>query len=112
VTVVGMSAGTTIAHKQDQSAMWLTGIVSDTTCGSSHGTKTHGDAACTRLCVKLGAGYALAVGRRVYVLRGHQGELSTFAGERVVVRGKIVNPNTVAVESVAPYTVWATFRHD
>jgi hypothetical protein len=108
LTVAGISAATSIAHEQGQSAMWLTGVVSDTRCGSTHGTKVHGDAGCTRLCVKLGAGYALAVGQKIYVLRGHQGELNAFAGDMVVVRGKIVNHNTIAVESVAPYTVLAT----
>jgi len=110
--VIGISAKTSIAHKQDQSAVRLTGIVSDTTCGSTHGTKTHGDAECTRLCVKLGADYALAIGKRIYVLKGHEGELNTFAGDMVIVSGKIVKHDTVAVESVAPYTVWATRRQD
>jgi hypothetical protein len=107
VPVVAMSAGTSIVDKQDRFLMQLTGVVSDTTCGSTHGTKTHGDAECTRLCVRLGAGYALAVGEQVYVLRGHQVELNRFAGDMVVVRGQLVNQNTVAVESVVPYTVWA-----
>ena len=88
--------------------MKLTGIVSDTTCGSTHGTRAQGDAECTRLCVKLGAEYALAVGEKIYVLRGHQAELNTFTGDMVVIRGEIVNHNTVAVESVAPYIVWTT----
>jgi len=81
--------------------------VSDSDCGSTHGTKIHGDAACTRLCVSLGAEYALAAGERIYVLRGHPAELNAFAGDMVVVKGKMVNRNTVAVESVIPYIVSA-----
>jgi hypothetical protein len=107
VMAVGMLAGTSIVGKQDRSAMRLAGIVSDTTCGSTHGTKTQGDAECTRLCVSLGAEYALAVGEKIYVLRGHQADLNTFAGDMVIIRGKIVSHNTVAVESVVPYIVWA-----
>jgi hypothetical protein len=109
VTAVGMWAGTSIADRKDWSATRLTGIVSDASCGSTHGTKIQGDANCTRLCVSLGAEYALAVGQRIYVLRGHQAELNAFAGDMVVVRGKIVSRNVVAVESVAPYIVRATF---
>jgi hypothetical protein len=108
VTAVGMWAGTSI-ERQDGAVIQLTGIVSDANCGSTHGTKTQGDAECTRMCVKLGSDYALAVGERIYVLRGHQFELNTFAGDMVVVRGKMVYRNTVVVESVAPYIVRATF---
>ena len=100
VPVLGMSAGRSIADKQDWSAKRVTGVVTDTICGSTHGTKTHGDGECTRLCVKIGAEYALAVGKKIYVLRGHQAELNTFAGDMVVVRGKIVEHNTIDVESV------------
>jgi hypothetical protein len=109
VTAVGMWADTSIVDRQDRSAMQLTGIVSDANCGSTHGTKVHGDADCTRLCVSLGAEYALAVGQRIYVLRGHPIELNAFAGDMVIVRGKVVGRNIVAVESVAPYLVSATF---
>lgn len=87
--------------------MRLTGIVSDTSCGSTHGTNTQGDAECTRQCVKLGADYALAVGEKVYVLQGHRDELNQFAGETVVISGKVINRYTVAVDSVTPYIVWA-----
>jgi len=104
-----MWADTSIVDRQDRSAMQLTGIVSDANCGSTHGTKVHGDADCTRLCVSLGAEYALAVGQRIYVLRGHPIELNAFAGDMVIVRGKVVGRNIVAVESVAPYLVSATF---
>jgi hypothetical protein len=50
----------------------------------------------------MGAGYALAVGKKVYILQGHQVELYKFAGDPVIVKGRIVSRDTVAVESVAP----------
>ncbi len=110
VVAVGMSARTSIVDKQDQPAVALTGIVSDTMCGSTHGTKVWGDAECTRACVKLGAGYALPVRKKIYILKGHQAELDRFAGETVIVKGKIVSRDTVAVESVAPVVVDAFSR--
>lgn len=105
VAAVGMSARTSIVDKQGQPAVVLTGIVSDTMCGSTHGTKAHGDAECTRTCVELGAGYVLAVGKKVYILQGHRTELDRFAGDEVLVKGKVLSRDTVAVESVAPVIV-------
>jgi hypothetical protein len=102
VVAVGMSARTSVVDKQGQPAVVLTGIVTDTTCGSSHGTGTWGDPECTRICVDMGAGYALAVKKHVYMLQGHQAELDRFAGEPVLVKGKVVSRDTVAVETVAP----------
>jgi hypothetical protein len=99
VVTVGMSARTTVVDKRGQPPLVLTGMVSDTMCGSTHGA---GAAECTRTCVELGAGYALVVGKKVYTLRGHQAELDRFAGDPVLVKGKIVSRDTVAVESVAP----------
>ena len=102
VMAVGMWARTSVVDWQGQPTVVLTGIVSDTTCGSSHGTGARGDPECTRICVEMGAGYALAVKKHVYMLQGHQAELDRFAGEPVLVKGKIVGRDTVAVESVAP----------
>jgi hypothetical protein len=102
VMSVGMSARTSVVDTQWQPAVVLTGIVSDTTCGSGHGTGARGDPECTRICVKMGAGYALPVGMKTYILQGHQAELYKFAGDPVIVKGKIVSRDTVAVESVAP----------
>ena len=102
VTVIGMSARTFLVDKRGQPAVVLTGIVSDTMCGSTQGTKARGDAECTRMCVKLGAGYALPVGKKTYILQGHQAELDRFAGEPVIVKGKIVSRDTISVEAIAP----------
>jgi hypothetical protein len=111
VTAGALSAASSIVEKQDQPAIALTGIVSDTMCGRTHGTKAHGDAECTRTCVELGAGYALAVGKKVYILQGHRTELDRFAGDEVLVKGKVLSRDTVAVESVAPVIVDAFSRH-
>ena len=102
VLSAGMPAQTSVVDKQLQPAVVLDGIVSDTTCGSGHGMGFRGDPQCTRICVGMGAGYALAVGKKVYILQGHQLELYKFAGEPVIVKGRIVSRDTVAVESVAP----------
>jgi hypothetical protein len=101
----GRSAAASIIGKQDQSGIALSGVVTDSVCGGTHGTKTHGDAECTRVCVELGAGYALAIGKKIYALKGHELELNRFAGDRVLVKGKVVGPDTVAVESVVPWVV-------
>jgi len=42
---------------------------------------------CTRMCVKDGMKYSLAVGRKVYALEGHDVELSKLAGQKVTVTG-------------------------
>jgi len=102
VMAVGMSARTSVVDKQRQPTVVLTGIVSDTTCGSAHGAGARGNPECTRACVEFGAAYALAVGKKVYMLQGHQAKLDRFAGEPVLVKGKIVSRDTVAVESVVP----------
>lgn len=108
----GMSAAASIVVKQDQSGIALSGIVTDSVCGITHGTATHGDAECTRTCVELGAGYVLADGRKMYVLKGHEPELNRVAGDRVLVRGKVVGRDTVAVESVVPWVVEAACGTD
>jgi len=106
-TAAGISAAASIIVKQDQPSIELSGIVTDSVCGGTHGTATHGDAECTRMCVELGAGYALAEGKKVYALKGHEPELNRFAGYRVLVKGKVVGRDTVAVESVVPWVVEA-----
>ena len=104
VMAAAMSAGSSIGGKT-QSGVTLTGIVTDTMCGNTHGTEARGDAECTRVCVTLGAGYALAVGKKVYMLQGHQADLDRFAGEAVIVKGKVRRRDTVVVESVTPVII-------
>jgi len=99
----GLAAATWAASigVNQQTAVTLTGIVSDSLCGSDHGIAAQGDPACTRLCVRLGAEYALVVGKRLYVLQGHQPDLERFAGRPVRVRGRAVTRDTVAVDQVS-----------
>jgi hypothetical protein len=83
-----------------QAAVTLTGTVSDSLCGNDHGIKAKGDPECTRMCVELGAEYALVVGHKLYVLQGHQADLERFAGKQVRVRGRAVTRDTVLVDQV------------
>jgi hypothetical protein len=100
VMAIAMSAGAAIVEKQ--SATMLTGIVSDSMCGADHGIKAVGDAECTRMCVELGAQFALVVGKRKYTLQGHPADLYRFAGDKVRVKGRVVSRDTMIVEEVAP----------
>ena len=92
-------AGSIAVNKQ--TAVTLTGTVSDSLCGNDHGIKAKGDAECTRMCVELGADYALMVGKRLYILQGHQADLERFAGRPVRVRGRAVTRDTVMVDQVS-----------
>ena len=85
---------------QQSKTQTLTGVVSDSTCGATHSMKNMTPADCTRMCAKQG-GYALVVGKAVYILHGHELELGKFAAEQVTVKGT-VSGKTVTVESVAP----------
>ena len=99
-------AGNIAVNKQ--TAVMLTGIVSDSLCGSDHGIKVKGDPECTRMCVQLGADYALVVGKRLYILQGHQADLDRFAGRPVRIRGRSVTRDTVAVDQVSGWFSEAT----
>jgi hypothetical protein len=77
----------------------LKGVVSDDMCGAKH-MMEGGAAKCTRQCVKTGSSYALVVGDKVYILKGHSPELFNLAGQNVVVKGT-VSGTTVDVSSVA-----------
>ncbi|MGH9716736.1 MAG: hypothetical protein ACRD4R_08410 [Candidatus Acidiferrales bacterium] len=79
----------------------LTGVVSDSMCGKTHGMKGMTDAQCTRMCVKGGASFALVVGDKVVDLRGDSAALSKYAARKVTVRGTMHGKDLV-VESVMP----------
>ena len=79
----------------------LTGVVSDTMCGKTHMLKGKSDGECIRQCIKMGEGFALMVGGKMYALRGHSADLDKYAGQKVILTGT-VRGNAVAVESVAP----------
>lgn len=70
-------------------------------CGKGHAVNGHGDRECTRVCVKLGANYALVANRSLFILKGHEVELDEYAGEKVIVAGT-VDGNMVRVESIVP----------
>jgi hypothetical protein len=87
------------------STVALSGIVSDAVCGGDHGVMAAGDAACTRSCVELGAQYALMVGKlrvgkKMYILHGHEADLYRFAGKEVRVKGRALGRDTIIVDSV------------
>ncbi len=99
ILAVAISAGSVVVEKRP--AITLTGIVSDSLCGTDHGIKTAADAECTRACVELGAQYALVVGKNVYVLQGHQADLERFAGNEVRLKGRVISRDTIIVDQVA-----------
>jgi hypothetical protein len=109
LTAVVAFGGMPIIDKPQQRTVQLTGVVTDAVCGITHGTNGS-DAECTRLCVSIGADFALGVGNRTYVLQGHRAELNRFAGDRVMVKGKFVKADTIAVEDVIPSVIWASSR--
>jgi hypothetical protein len=78
----------------------ITGTVSDTMCGAHHMMKGATAAQCTRECVKQGSDFALVSGGKVYTLKGGKTQLDKFAGENVVVKGK-VSGTTISVDSIA-----------
>jgi hypothetical protein len=83
----------------------LTGIVSDSVCGGDHGIRAPGDPECTRACVELGAQYALMVGKlrvgkKMYLLRGHEADLDQFAGKEVRVKGRAFGRDSIIVDHV------------
>ena len=83
-----------------QATQTLTGTVSDAMCGAHHMMKDATAAQCTRECVKKGSDFALVSGGKVYTLKGDKIQLDKFAGENVVVKGK-VSGTTISVDSIA-----------
>jgi hypothetical protein len=55
----------------------------------------------TAQSVKGGTKYALVVGKRVYMLAGHEAELDKVAGMKAKVKGKM-SAETLTVQSVVP----------
>jgi hypothetical protein len=103
VLAVVMWAQTSSIKKRGESSEMketLTGIVSDSQCGSTHIMKGEGDRECTRLCVSIGCQYALAVGKDLYILEGRQDDLDKYAGEEVILTGSRTGHDTIFVESV------------
>jgi hypothetical protein len=83
-----------------QATQTISGTVSDGMCGAHHMMKDATAAQCTRECVKKGSDFALVSGGKVYTLKGDKTQLDKFAGENVVVKGK-VSGTTISVDSIA-----------
>jgi hypothetical protein len=99
VVVLGATLSAAIVTDRHVS-ITLTGVVTDSLCGGDHGIKALGDPECTRTCVALGAQYALAAGRKIYVLQGHELDLDRFAGSEVRVKGRTAGRDRVIVDQV------------
>jgi hypothetical protein len=84
-----------------QATQTLTGTVSDVMCGAHHMMKDATPAQCTRECVKQGSDFALVSGAKVYTLKGDKAQFDKFAGENVLVKGK-VSGTTISVDSIGP----------
>jgi len=82
-----------------QSSQTLTGTVSDAMCGAHHMMQGKTAAQCTRECVKQGSDFALVSGGKVYTLKGNKSQFDKFAGENVVVKGKVTG-TTISVDSI------------
>ncbi len=90
-------AGAFAAVAQQQS---LTGVVTDSMCGASHMAKDKTPAECTKMCVKDGMKYALAVEKKVYTLEGYEADLAKLAGQKVTVKGTLKG-DALSVQEVA-----------
>jgi hypothetical protein len=89
--------GTVAAFAQQRS---FSGVVTDSMCGGRHMAKDKSPAECTRMCVKDGQKYGLAVDKKLYTLEGHEADLSKLAGQKVTVKGTLKG-DTLSVQEVA-----------
>ena len=90
-------AGSLTAAKTPET---ITGVVTDTLCGTQHNMKGHSDADCVRMCVKASGQYALFDGQRVLKL-SDQKTPAKFAAQRVRVTGIVDEKmNTIKVSSI------------
>lgn len=92
-----LAVGASVAVAQQEQT--FTGTLTDSMCGTSHMAKDKTPAECTRLCVKDGMKYALAVDKKLYTLEGHEAELSKLAGQKVTVKGTLKG-DTLSVQEV------------
>lgn len=82
-----------------QATQTITGTVTDSMCGAHHMMKGKSAAECTRECVKEGSDYALAIGNKVYTLKGDKAQFDKYAGQNVVMKGTI-DGTTIKVASI------------
>lgn len=98
VTLASIILTSAIASAQSQE---LRGTVTDSMCGNKHMMKNLSAADCTRACLKSGSDFALAVGDKIYILKGERTQLDKYAGAQVVVKGA-VSGTTVTVKDIKP----------
>jgi hypothetical protein len=77
------------------------GTVTDSMCGRKHMLKNATPAQCTLECIKAGSDFALAVGDKLYIMKGDEAQMDNFAGANVVVRGD-VHGTTIDVKQIKP----------
>jgi hypothetical protein len=100
ISTVFFSAALTTGAAFAQSSQTITGTVTDAMCGAHHMMQNKTPAECTRECVKEGSDFALASGDKVYILKGDKSQFDKFAGQNVIVKGK-VDEKTITVTSMA-----------
>src|SRR5712671_5437783 len=89
LAVAALLGSATMQGQTSGSQKTLTGVVSDSMCGTSHMAKDMSSAECLRMCVKKGTKYALVVDKSVYTLEGHEAELDKYAAQKVSVTGSV-----------------------
>jgi hypothetical protein len=101
ISALFLSVALSTVAASAQANQTLTGTVSDAMCGAHHMIQGKTPAQCTRECVKQGSDFALVSGGKVYTLNGDKTQFDKFAGENVVVKGK-VSGTTISVDSIGP----------
>jgi hypothetical protein len=98
VTLASLILTSAIASAQSQE---LRGTITDSMCGNKHMMKNLSAAECARACVKSGSDFALAVGDKIYSLKGDRTQFYKYAGAQVVLKGD-VSGMTVTVKEIKP----------
>lgn len=94
---------TSAAIPAKEKTQTFVGTVSDVNCGPRHFMLSNATAAeCTRACFARRGLYALVVGNKVYALVNQPGAiLNELAGQRARITGSLMNPNTIAIDTVS-----------
>ena len=77
----------------------LTGVVSDSMCGSKYGMANMSDRECTQMCASRGAQYVLVSDGRIYKLTNRASDLKAHAGHTVNLTGD-VKGDTIKVSTI------------
>jgi hypothetical protein len=101
ISALFLSVALSTVAASAQSNQTLTGTVSDAMCAGHHMMQGKTPAQCTRECIKQGSDFALVSGGKVYILKGDKTQFDKFAGENVIVKGK-VSGTIVSVDSISP----------